>query len=105
MQHSRSDTINQRNHYSLTHSRRNPYSFEESNKILEMSPFKHQRRRYEQKQLQGYIRKIEPPTFDGENNMGEDDESWFLGIKKYFLIPNNQAPASSPKWICAYLLL
>jgi hypothetical protein len=44
-------------------------------------PFRHQRRRYEQNHLQGELRKIKPPTFDGENKMGEDAEAWLLGIR------------------------
>jgi hypothetical protein len=34
--------------------------------------------------LQGELRKIKPPSFDGENRMGEDVESWLLGMRKYF---------------------
>jgi hypothetical protein len=49
---------------------------------------RHQRRRYEKNQLQGELRKIKPPTFDGENKMGEDVEAWLLGIRKYFQLHN-----------------
>jgi hypothetical protein len=34
--------------------------------------------------MQGELRKIKPPTFDGENKRGEDFEAWLLGIRKYF---------------------
>jgi hypothetical protein len=53
-----------------------------------VSPFRHQRKRYEQNHLQGELRKIKPPTFDGENKMGEDAKAWLLGIRKYFLLHN-----------------
>jgi hypothetical protein len=38
--------------------------------------------------LQGELRKIKPPTFYGENKMGEDVEDWLLGIRKYFQLRN-----------------
>jgi hypothetical protein len=34
--------------------------------------------------LQGELRKIKPPSFDGENKKGEDAEAWLLGMRKYF---------------------
>jgi hypothetical protein len=53
-----------------------------------VSPIKHQRRRYEQDSLQGALRNIKPPIFDGENKMGENAKAWFLGIRKYFQLHN-----------------
>jgi len=47
-----------------------------------VSPFKYQRRRHRKSQLQGELKKIKPPTFDGENKMGEDIEAWLLRIRK-----------------------
>jgi hypothetical protein len=38
--------------------------------------------------LQGALRNIKPPIFDGENKMGEDVEAWLLGIRKYFQLHN-----------------
>jgi len=64
-------------HYSPTHLAKKSYTFEETkrnfkSKInLEVSPFRHQRRRHEHNNAQGDLRKFNPPTFDGEN-MGED---------------------------------
>jgi hypothetical protein len=54
-----------------------------------VSPFKHHRRSHEENHLQGELRTIKPPTFDGENKMGEDAEDWFLGIRKYFQLKPN----------------
>jgi hypothetical protein len=49
-----------------------------------VSPYIYKRRRYEQNQSQGELRKIKPPTFDGENKMEADDKSWLLRIRRYF---------------------
>jgi hypothetical protein len=49
-----------------------------------VSPIIHQRRRHDQNHLQGDLRKIKPPTCDGENKMGEDVEAWLIGTRKYF---------------------
>jgi hypothetical protein len=40
-----------------------------------VSPVRNQRRRPESDILQGELRKIKTPSFDGENRMGEDVES------------------------------
>jgi len=53
-----------------------------------VSSLRHQRRRYEQNQLQGELRKIMLPTFDGENKMGDDVEAWSRGVRKYFHLLN-----------------
>jgi hypothetical protein len=34
--------------------------------------------------LQGELRKINPPSFDGDNRTREYAESWLLGMRKYF---------------------
>jgi hypothetical protein len=33
--------------------------------------------------LQGKLRKIKTPSFDGENKKGEDVDAWLLGMRKY----------------------
>jgi hypothetical protein len=38
--------------------------------------------------LQGEVKKINPPSFDGENNKGEDAYAWILGMRKYFKLHN-----------------
>jgi hypothetical protein len=35
-------------------------------------------------ELKGEMNKIKPSTFDGEHKKEEDDDTWFLGMKKYF---------------------
>jgi hypothetical protein len=44
----------------------------------------HQRRRHGSDSLQGELRKIKPPSFDGENKKSEDAKAWLLGMRKYF---------------------
>jgi hypothetical protein len=34
--------------------------------------------------LQGELRKIKPPSFDGEREREDDVEAWFLGLRRYF---------------------
>jgi hypothetical protein len=47
----------------------------ESRSDIEDSPFRHQIIRHEQYNVQGELRNIKPPTFDGENKIGEDIEA------------------------------
>jgi len=42
------------------------------------------RRRLELDILQGDLRKLKPPSFDGEHRKGEDFEAWLLEMRKYF---------------------
>jgi hypothetical protein len=53
-----------------------------------VSPVKHQRRRHELDSLQGELRKLKPPSFDGEIEWEDDVEAWFLGIGRYFQLHN-----------------
>jgi hypothetical protein len=41
-------------------------------------------RRPKENILQGDLRKIKSPTFNGENRKGEEVEAWLLEMKKYF---------------------
>jgi len=34
--------------------------------------------------LKGELKRIKPPTFNGEHRKGEEDKSYFLGMRKYF---------------------
>jgi hypothetical protein len=34
--------------------------------------------------LQGEMRKLKPPSFDGEREKEDDVEAWFLGLRRYF---------------------
>ena len=39
-------------------------------------------------EISGEFKKIKPPTFNGETEKGEEDESWLSRMKKYFQIYN-----------------
>jgi hypothetical protein len=52
--------------------------------ILIVSHVRRKRRRIEANILQGELRKIKPPTFNGEHRKREEVEAWMLEIKKYF---------------------
>jgi hypothetical protein len=49
-----------------------------------VSLVRHQRIIHELDSLQGDLRKLKPPSFDGEREREYDVESCFLGIMKYF---------------------
>ena len=53
-----------------------------------MSLVRHQRRIHEVDSLQGEMRKLKPPSFDGEKEREDDVEAWFLGLKRYFQFHN-----------------
>jgi len=80
---SRSVSRNQR-HHSPGHSTRRAYVRSRSKIIPSISHVRHQRRRHGSDSLQRELRKIEPPSFDGEKKKGEYAEAWLLGMRKYF---------------------
>jgi hypothetical protein len=51
------------------------------------------RRRPETKILQGDLRTIKPPNFNGEHKKGEEVDAWLLEIKKYFQLHDY------PSWV------
>jgi hypothetical protein len=53
-----------------------------------VSLVRHQRRRHELDSLQGELRKLKPPSFDGEREREDDVEAWFLGLMRYFQLHN-----------------
>jgi hypothetical protein len=57
------------------------------------SPIRKHKRRYGVDELQGEMKKIKPPTFDGEHKKDEDAETWLLGIRKYFHLHNYSSHA------------
>ena len=52
--------------------------------ILEACLVRHQRKRHENEESHGYLSKIMPLTFDGENRRDLDAESWLLIMRRYF---------------------
>jgi hypothetical protein len=75
-------------HHSPPYSTRRSYASEDSISSPEVSPIRHQRRRHELDSLQGELRKIRPPSFDGEREREDDVEAWFLGLRRYFQLHN-----------------
>jgi hypothetical protein len=49
-----------------------------------VSPIRRYRRRPKGYILQGELKKMKPPNFNGENKNGEEAKSWLLEMKKYF---------------------
>jgi hypothetical protein len=39
------------------------------------------------------MNKIKPPTFDGEHKKDENEETWLLGMRKYFQLHNYSSDA------------
>jgi hypothetical protein len=52
-----------------------------------VSLVRHQRRRYELDSLREIVN-INPPSFNGERERGDDVEAWLLGIRKHFQLHN-----------------
>jgi hypothetical protein len=75
-------------HHSPPYSTRKFYASEDSISSPEVSPVRHQRRRHELDSLQGELRKLKPPSFDGEREREDDVEAWFLGLRRYFQLHN-----------------
>jgi hypothetical protein len=53
-----------------------------------VSLVRYQRRKHELDSLQGYLRKIKPPSFDGERKREYDVEAWWIGLNRYFQLHN-----------------
>jgi hypothetical protein len=85
--YSRSTSRTHRNH-SPPYSTINSYASKDSISSPEVSPVRHQRRRHEVESLQGEMRKLKPPSFDGEREREDDVEAWFLGLRRYFQLHN-----------------
>jgi hypothetical protein len=85
--YSKSARITHRNN-SPPSSERRFYAYEDSISSLEVSPIRHQRRMHELDNLQEELRKLKPPSFDGERVREDDVEAWFLGLGRYFQLHN-----------------
>ena len=78
--------MGRQNHHSQVHSkRRTPSS------SIPSPTRKH--KRSEVDELKGDMNKIKPPTFDGEHQEEEYDETWLLGMRKYFQLQNYSSHA------------
>jgi hypothetical protein len=75
-------------HHSPPYSERKFYASEYLISSRKVFPIRHQRRKQEVDSLQGELRKLKPPSFDGEREREDDVEAWFLGIRRYFQLHN-----------------
>jgi hypothetical protein len=75
-------------HHSPPYSTRKFYACEYSISIPEVSHVRNQRRRHELDSFQGELRKLKPPSFDGEREREDDVEAWLLGLGRYFQLHN-----------------
>jgi hypothetical protein len=71
-------------HHSLRQSTRKTHASSGPGRSPSVFLVRKQRKRHEADILQGEIRKINPPTFNGEHKKGEESEAWLLEMKKYF---------------------
>ena len=65
--HSKSASRDRKHHYSPSPPRKEYYSSKDLMRGLEVSLVGNQRTRHKKQELHGEIRKIKPPTFDGQN--------------------------------------
>jgi hypothetical protein len=68
-------------------------STKRSHKSSSPSPVRKHKKRYGVDELHGEMKKIMPPTFDGEHNKDEDAKTWLLGMRKYFQLHNYSSQA------------
>jgi hypothetical protein len=71
-------------HPSSRKSTRRAHAISRPKRIPSVSLVRRQRRILETDILQGEIRKIKPPNFNGDHIKGEEFEAWMLEMKKYF---------------------
>jgi hypothetical protein len=71
-------------HHSPPYSERMLYASEDPVRSPEVSLVRNQRRKHEIDSLQGDLRKLKPPSFDGEREREDDVEAWLLGLRRYF---------------------
>ena len=64
--------------------RNNGYASSSTESSPERSLARHKKRRFTQDELVRELRRIKPPTFDGEVKQGEDVEAWLIGLRKFF---------------------
>jgi hypothetical protein len=64
------------------------YASENPARSPKLSLVRQQRRKQEVYSLQGDLRKLKPPSFEGEREKEDDFEAWFLGLRRYFQLHN-----------------
>ena len=80
-------SVSRHHHHSPRHSTRREHS------SLSPSTVRKHERRSGVDELQGEMKKIKPPTFDGDHKKDEHVETWVLGMRKYFQLHNYSSHA------------
>jgi hypothetical protein len=73
-------------HHSPPHSEINFYASNDPISSPEVSPVRQKRRKQEVYSFQGDLRKLKPPSFDGEREREDDAEAWLLGKQEIFSV-------------------
>jgi hypothetical protein len=71
-------------HHSPPYLERNFYASKDPVSSPKVSCVRHQRRKQEIDSLQGELRKLKTPSFNGERERKDDVKAWFLGLRRYF---------------------
>ena len=58
--------------------RKKGYASSSTESSLEIYPVRYKKRRFTRDELVGELRRIKPPTFDGEVKQGEDAKAWLI---------------------------
>jgi hypothetical protein len=83
----RKRSSNRHHHHSPGHSTRREHN------ISSPYPVRNHKKRSGVQELQEEMKKIKPPTFEGEDKKDEDTETWLLGMRKYFQLHNYSSHA------------
>jgi hypothetical protein len=75
-------------HHSPPYSEGNFYALKDPVSSPEVSLVRHQRRKQEVDSLQGDMRKLKTPSFEGEREREDDAKAWFLGLRRYLQLHN-----------------
>jgi hypothetical protein len=71
-------------HHSPPYPKRKFYAAYDPVSSPEVSLVRHQRRKQEVDFLQGELRRLKSPSFEGEREREYDVEAWLLGLRRYF---------------------
>jgi hypothetical protein len=82
----KSRSVRRHHHHSPRHSNKREHSSSSPSLVRN-------HKSYGVDELRGEMNKIKPPTFDGEHKKDEDEETWLLGMRKYFQLHNYSSHA------------
>jgi hypothetical protein len=82
----RTKIVSRHHYHSLRHSNKRAHNNSSPSPIR-----KHKRSGVDE--IQGEMKKIKPPKFDGDQKKDEDAETWLMGMRKYFQLHNYSSHA------------